>query len=760
MLSSDLEQSLRRALIFAQERGHEYATLEHLLLALLEDDDAKAVLRGCGVNLEALQESLLEFINEDLASLIVENITESKPTAGFQRVVHRAAINAHSAGKHQVTGAHVLVEIFSEQDSHAVYFISQQAVTSLDVVNFVSHGMKPSEGKQQDPIIQIIPARKDRRRPEDKDAETQEISDALRQYCINLNHQAEEGKTDVLIGRETEVERVVEILCRRTKNNPILVGEPGVGKTAIAEGLAWRITQKKVPSILKTAIIFSLDMGALVAGTRYRGDFEERLKAVMKGIEKLPHAILFIDEIHTIVGAGSTSGNALDAGNLLKPALARGTLRCIGSTTHKEYKQHFEKERALARRFQKVEIEEPSVEDTINILQGLQPAYEAHHNVRYTKEAVRLAAELSARYIHDKQLPDKAIDVLDEAGANQRIAKVAKKTIGVKEIEAIVAKIARVPSHSVSSDDLKQLKTLDGQLKKRVFGQDVAIEALSQSIKLSRAGLRAPGRPIGSYLFTGPTGVGKTELAKQLANVLTMKLVRYDMSEYVEGHTVAKLIGSPPGYVGHEEGGLLTEAVSRNPHCVLLLDEIEKAHPDIFNLLLQVMDNGTLTDSEGKDVNFNNVILIMTSNVGVRESEKSPIGFGERSEVNDVKSDDALKRTFSPEFRNRLDGVIPFQPLQPALMERIVDKALTELQDQLADKAIRLEVTPAARKWLAEKGYDRAFGARPLQRLIDKELKQKLADEILFGSLKKGGVVKVGMAKGELTISSAAKANA
>lgn len=747
MLSKNLEMSLHRALSVAVEYRHEYATLEHLLLALSEDPDAAAVMRGCGINLNGLRDSLINFLTNELSTLVVDKVVESKPTAGFQRVIHRAAIHVHAAGREEVTGANVLAEIFSERESHAVYFLHEQNVTSLDVINYISHGIvKYGDNESSGAGTQGAAAlpRSDKLEGKTKHgADTHvEIHEALNNYCVNLNKRANEGKTDILVGREAEIERTVEILCRRTKNNPLYVGEPGVGKTAIAEGLALRIIRGDVPGVLKTAIIFSLDMGALLAGTRYRGDFEERLKAVIKGIEKLPNAILFIDEIHTIIGAGATSGGSLDAGNLLKPALAKGSLRCIGSTTYKEFKNYFEKDRALVRRFQKIDIEEPSVENSIKILRGLQPYYEKHHGVKYTSSAIKAAVELSHRYITDRKLPDKAIDVIDEAGAHQMLLPESRrhKTINVKDVEEIVAKIARIPSKSVSADENKKLGELEIELKNVVFGQDKAIEALASSIKLARAGLRKVGRPIGCYLFSGPTGVGKTELAVQLANVMSMNFIRFDMSEYMEPHSVSRMIGAPPGYVGFDQGGMLTDAIDKNPHSVLLLDEIEKAHQDIYNTLLQVMDYGKLTDHNGKSVNFGNVILIMTTNAGASEMAKSSIGFG-RDEEEKTQDKEAIKRIFTPEFRNRLDATIPFESLTPELVERVVDKFLAQLAEQLADRRVKIEVGKEVKKFLAKKGYDKQNGARPLDRIIEQQIKKPLANEILFGKLSKGGKV-------------------
>lgn len=763
MLSHQLEQTLHLALSIAKEHHHEYATLEHLLLALSEDSDASVVLRGCGVNLNELKNELHSFLKNDLQSLVVSELEEAKPTAGFQRVIHRAAIHVQSAGKNEVTGSNVLVALFSERESHAVYFLQQQDVTRLDVVNYISHGIVKygefmrlsgpenaefDEKEMEDGSIHY--SRRDRLDAVGSDEE--EKQDPLSQYCIDLNKKAASGKTDILVGRESEVERTVQILCRRGKNNPLFVGDAGVGKTAIAEGLALRITRGEVPNVLSNAVIFSLDMGALLAGTRYRGDFEERMKAVIHAIEKLPHAILFIDEIHTIIGAGSTTGGALDACNLLKPALARGNMRVMGSTTYKEFNQHIEKDRALARRFQKVDVKEPSVEDTIKILRGLKPYYEEHHSIRYQPAAIKAAAELSARYITDRKLPDKAIDVLDEAGAAQMLLpdNKRKKAITAKEVEDVVAKIARMPSKTVTSDDAEQLRQLEGNLKLGVFGQDKAITELSSAIKMARAGLREEDKPMGCYLFTGPTGVGKTEVAKQLSQALGMKLLRFDMSEFMEKHSVSGLIGSPPGYVGHEEGGKLTDAVSQHPYSVVLLDELEKAHPDIFNILLQVMDNGSLTDTLGKSVNFRNTILIMTSNAGASEISRAPMGFGKADRIGEDK--EAINKFFTPEFRNRLDAVIGFQHLTPDVVKHVVGKFIYQLESQLSERNVTISLTEAATSWLAEKGYDQAMGARPLARLIANEIKKPLADEVLFGKLQKGGSVKIDVQEDALSM--------
>lgn len=763
MLSQNLESTLHKALALAKHHRHEYATLEHLLLALTEDMDAAPVLRGVGVNLDGLRTSLMDFIGQELSGLIVDQVEEVRPTAGFQRVIHRAAIHVQSAGRHEVNGANVLVALFSERESHAVYFLAEQEVNRKDIVNYIAHGvMKYSDLRrlavqqadhQEEPLddgsIRYSPAKEDA-------AAEENAKDPLSLYCQNLNKKATAGQTDILIGREKEIERTVQILCRRTKNNPLLVGEAGVGKTAIAEGLALRIIRSEVPQVLRNAVIFSLDMGSLLAGTRYRGDFEERMKAVIKAIEKLPGAILFIDEIHTIIGAGSTSGGALDACNLLKPALARGSLKCIGSTTFKEYNQTIEKDRALARRFQKVDVMEPSTEDAIKILRGLKPYYEEHHHVRYQPAAIEAAVELSVRYIHDRKLPDKAIDVIDEAGAAQMLLpeNKRKKTISVKEIEDIIAKMARMPSKTVTMDDAEALRHLEKNLKLTVFGQNRAIEELASAIKMSRAGLREETKPMGSYLFTGPTGVGKTEVATQLAKVLGMELIRFDMSEYMEKHSVSGLIGAPPGYVGYDQGGQLTDAVDKTPYAVVLLDEIEKAHPDIFNILLQVMDYGRLTDQNGKQINFRNTIVIMTSNAGASEISRSPIGFNREDRAGEDQ--EAIKRLFTPEFRNRLDAVIGFDHLSRDTVKHVVGKFVYKLESQLSERNVTISLTEAATDWLAEKGYDRQMGARPLSRLIADKIKKPLAEEVLFGKLSKGGSVKIGVKNDELTFSYAA----
>jgi len=757
MLSRNLEQTLHRALGLANERRHEYATLEHLLLALADDTDAATVLRACGVDAEKLKRDLAEFLDKDLAGLVSDRAGDAKPTAGFQRVVQRAAIHVQSSGRDEVTGANVLVALFSERESHAVYFLQLQDMTRLDAVNFISHGIAKSPGRSAARPVQGSPpagASSSSEEQQDKDEKPQRGQrgqDALTNYCVNLNKKAQAGKIDPLIGRDSEIERTIQILCRRTKNNPLYVGDPGVGKTAIAEGLAKRIVEGDVPEVLLKSTIFALDMGSLLAGTRYRGDFEERLKAVVNELENQPGSILFIDEIHTVIGAGATSGGAMDASNLLKPALAQGTLRCIGSTTYKEYRNYFEKDRALVRRFQKIDVNEPTLEDAVKILQGLKTNYEKHHKVRYTPEAIRAAVELSAKYIHDRKLPDKAIDVIDEVGASRMLLPENKrrKTVTLKDVEEIVAKIARIPPKSVSADDKEVLRTLERDLKGMVFGQDKAIEALSAAIKLSRAGLRDPEKPIGNYLFAGPTGVGKTEVAKQLSKTLGIELVRFDMSEYMERHSVSRLIGAPPGYVGFDQGGLLTDSIDQHPHCVLLLDEIEKAHQDLYNILLQVMDHGKLTDHNGKTVDFRNVILIMTTNAGAADLAKPVIGFGRETRVGEDQ--EAIQRLFTPEFRNRLDAVISFGGLTPEIVARVVDKFVMQLEAQLADRNVTIELSSAAREWLSEKGYDPLYGARPLARVIQEYIKKPLAEELLFGRLAKGGAVKVGLKDGALS---------
>ena len=745
MLSRNLEQSLHRALAYANERRHEYATLEHLLLALTEDQDAVAVLRACGVNLDKLRSELGEYLDNELSNLITNRPEDAKPTAGFQRVLQRAAIHVQSSGREEVTGANVLVALFSERESHAVYYLQEQEMTRFDAVNYISHGIAKAPGRNETKRVSGA----------DDDAAAEKVvkkgTEALEAYCVNLNKKAAGGKIDPLIGRDQEVERTIQILCRRSKNNPLYVGDPGVGKTAIAEGLARRIVHGEVPDVLENATIFSLDMGSLLAGTRYRGDFEERLKAVLSELEAMEGSILFIDEIHTVIGAGATSGGAMDASNLLKPALASGSLRCIGSTTYKEYRNYFEKDRALVRRFQKIDVAEPSIEDAVKILRGLKPYYEKYHRVRYTNEAIRSAVELSARYIGDRKLPDKAIDIIDEVGAAQMLVPELrrKKTIQVKDVEAVVAKIARIPPKSVSRDDREVLLNLQRDLRTMVFGQDKAIEALSSAIKLARAGLRDPEKPIGNYLFSGPTGVGKTEAARQLSMTLGIELIRFDMSEYMERHTVSRLIGAPPGYVGFDQGGLLTDAIDQHPHAVLLLDEIEKAHPDLFNILLQVMDHGKLTDHNGKTVDFRNVILIMTTNAGASDMAKPAIGFERAARIGE--DTEAINRMFTPEFRNRLDSIIPFSALSPEVIGQVVDKFVIQLEAQLTDRGVSIELTDAAREWLGKKGYDPLYGARPLARVIQENIKKPLAEELLFGKLAKGGNVKVAVADDKLT---------
>ncbi len=747
MLSPRLEQTLHRAIALANTNHHEFATLEHLLLALTEDQDAIAVMRACGVNLDKIRQDLNLYMEEELSGLINPGVSEAKPTAGFQRVLQRAAIHVQSAGREEVTGANVLVSLFSERESHSVFFLQSQDMTRFDAVNYISHGITKSG--QASAKAGATPSGAD----EDATAEQKVKTgkDALSSYCVNLNEKAREGKIDPLIGREKEVDRTIQILCRRSKNNPLYVGDPGVGKTAIAEGLARRIIKGEVPEVLNGAVIFSLDMGSLLAGTRYRGDFEERLKNVLHEIKEMPGAVLFIDEIHTVIGAGATSGGSMDASNLLKPALSSGELRCIGSTTYKEYRSYFEKDRALVRRFQKIDVTEPSVEDAVKILMGLKPYYEKHHDVKYSEQAVRSAVELSARYIGDRKLPDKAIDVLDEVGAAQKLLPPAKrkKNIQVKDIEAVVATMARIPPKNVTQDDREVLRNLDRDLKTMVYGQDQAIESLVTAIKLSRAGLRDAEKPIGSYLFAGPTGVGKTEVAKQLSRSLGIELKRFDMSEYMERHSVSRLIGAPPGYVGFDQGGLLTDAVEQNPHCVLLLDEVEKAHPDLFNILLQVMDYGKLTDNNGKAVDFRNVILIMTTNAGAADMVKHTIGFNR--EVREGEDMEAINRLFTPEFRNRLDAIVPFKALGKDTIGRVVEKFVLQLEAQLSDRQVTISLSDAARNWLGDKGYDPLYGARPLARIIQEHIKKPLADELLFGKLAKGGAVMVDVKDDKLT---------
>lgn len=742
--SKSLELVLHKALSLANERRHEYATLEHLLLGLTEERDAVAVMRACGVDIDLLRRNLFDYLDGELSSLVMAAPGDAKPTAGFQRVIQRAVIHVQSSGREEVTGANILVAIFAERESYAAYFLQEQDMTRYDAVNYISHGIakrpvtpdSASNDEDEEAVGNDQAAGKSGSAPRKK-------GEALDAYCVNLNKKAVDGKIDPLIGREAEVKRTIQVLCRRQKNNPLLVGEPGVGKTAIAEGLALKITRDEVPAVLSGATVFALDMGLLLAGTRYRGDFEERLKQVVKDIETHKNAILFIDEIHTVIGAGATSGGAMDASNLLKPALAQGTLRCIGSTTYKEFRQFFEKDRALLRRFQKIDVNEPSIPDAIEILKGLKPYYEDYHGLKYSNDAIKAAVELSARYIHDRKLPDKAIDVIDESGAAQMLVADSKRkrTIGVAEIEATVSTMARIPPKTVSKDDSEVLQSLETTLKRVVYGQDQAISALTSAIKLARAGLRDPEKPIGCYLFAGPTGVGKTEVARQLASSLGVEIKRFDMSEYMERHSVSRLIGAPPGYVGFDQGGLLTDAVDQHPHCVLLLDEIEKAHPDLFNILLQVMDHGKLTDHHGKTVDFRNVILIMTTNAGAADLAKAAFGFTRTKREGDDQ--EAINRLFAPEFRNRLDQIISFAQLPKEVVGKVVDKFVLQLEAQLADRNVTIELSDDARVWLVDHGYDETMGARPMARLIQSAIKQPLADELLFGKLKQGGGVRV-----------------
>jgi ATP-dependent Clp protease ATP-binding subunit ClpA len=747
--AQSLEKTLHAALANASERSHEYATLEHLLLALIDDPDAAEVMQACGVDLPELGEVVKQYLDQEYQSLKTQEKGDPSPTAGFQRVIQRAILHVQSSGKDTVTGANVLVALFSERDSYAVYFLQQQDMTRLDAVSFISHGI----GKGGKRIEDRTPKGSESEAPQAEEksaAKDGKKETALDQFTVNLNEKALAGKIDPLIGRGPEVDRTIQILCRRSKNNPLYVGDPGVGKTAIAEGLARKIIEGDVPEVLTNAVIYSLDMGALLAGTRYRGDFEERLKQVVSELEKMPDAVLFIDEIHTVIGAGATSGGAMDASNLLKPALSGGSIRCIGSTTYKEFRNHFEKDRALLRRFQKIDVNEPTVEDTIKILKGLRSAFEDHHKVKYTPEAIKTAVELSARYINDRKLPDKAIDVIDEVGAMQMLVPPSKrkKTITAREIEAVIATMARIPPKSVSSDDRSALEHLERDLKRVVFGQDQAIGVLSSAMKLSRAGLRDPEKPIGSFLFSGPTGVGKTEVAKQLASIMGIPIQRFDMSEYMERHSVSRLIGAPPGYVGYDQGGLLTDAIDQQPHCVLLLDEIEKAHPDLFNILLQVMDNGRLTDHHGKTVDFRNVVLIMTTNAGASDMARNGIGFGDVSKAD--AGDEAVKRMFSPEFRNRLDAIVPFAYLGTEVIARVVEKFVLQLELQLAEQNVHIQFDSDARDWLGARGYDKLYGARPMARLIQEKVKQPLAEELLFGKLRHGGEVHVSVKEGAL----------
>ncbi|MEZ8119853.1 ATP-dependent Clp protease ATP-binding subunit ClpA [Vibrio splendidus] len=744
MLNKELETSLNGAFARARDKRHEFMTVEHLLLALLENDAAKEALQACQADLDALRNELDIFIDQTTPLIPESDETrETQPTLSFQRVLQRAVFHVQSSGRSEVTGANVLVAIFSEQESHAAYLLKKNDISRLDIVNFISHGITKAsnEGDSSSPSDSFGGA---------ENAEEASSEDRLENFATNLNEVAKQGNIDPLIGRDKELERTVQVLCRRRKNNPLLVGEAGVGKTAIAEGLAWRIVEGQVPEIIQSSVIYSLDIGSLLAGTKYRGDFEKRFKAILKQLEKEEDAILFIDEIHTIIGAGAASGGQVDAANLIKPLLSSGKLRCIGSTTYQEYSSIFEKERALARRFQKIDIIEPSLDDTTKILIGLKPKYEAHHEVRYTNKALRAAVELSAKYINERHLPDKAIDVIDEAGARSRLAPASrrKKTVSVADIESMVAKMARIPEKSVSSSDKDTLQKLDDRMKMLVFGQDPAIDVLSEAIKLTRAGLGADNKPVGSFLFAGPTGVGKTEVTVQLSKLMGIELLRFDMSEYGERHSVSRLIGAPPGYVGYDQGGLLTDAVIKNPHSVVLLDEIEKAHPDIFNLLLQVMDNGTLTDNNGRKADFRNVILVMTTNAGVAETEKKSIGLIQQDHAPDAMGE--IKKVFTPEFRNRLDNVIWFNSLDPSVINQVVDKFIVELQVQLDARGVSLEVSEDARHWLAERGYDKTMGARPMGRVIQEKLKKPLANELLFGSLVDGGTVKVSLIKDDL----------
>ena len=744
--SKSLEASLHRALEFANERNHEFATLEHLLAALIDDRDAAAVMRACNVDLDQLRQRVTEYLDTELGNLVHKGSAEAQPTTGFQRVIHRAVVHVQSSGREEVTGANVLVAIFAERESHAAFFLQEQEMTRFDAVQYISHGIAKRAGMAEPRGVRGVDDEQASETGEDK----KPGQDALNTYCVNLNKKARDGRIDPLIGREQEVLRTIQVLCRRQKNNPLLVGDPGVGKTAIAEGLARKILRGEVPEVLKNATIFSLDMGALLAGTRYRGDFEERVKQVVKELENHPNAILFIDEIHTVIGAGATSGGAMDASNLLKPALASGTLKCMGSTTYKEFRQHFEKDRALVRRFQKIDVNEPTIDDTIKILKGLKSYYEDFHKLKFTDDAIKAAVELSAKYITDRKLPDKAIDVIDEAGASQMLLPEGKrrKKLGQKDIEAVIAKMARIPAKSVSKSDTESLRSLEADLRRAVFGQDDAIEQLSAAMKMARAGLRDAAKPIGCYLFSGPTGVGKTEVARQLAHTLGIELLRFDMSEYMERHTVSRLIGAPPGYVGHDQGGQLTDAVDQHKHAVVLLDEIEKAHQDVYNILLQVMDHGTLTDANGKKIDFRNVVLIMTTNAGAADNNRNGIGFG-RGKVSD-EDEAAIKRLFTPEFRNRLDAVVTFKSLSQDVIRNVVQKFILQLEAQLADRNVTLELSDAAGDWLAKNGYDELYGARPLARVIQEHIKKPLADEILFGRLVRRGHVRLDLRDGKI----------
>ena len=753
MLSPNLEKTLRNAYQLATINKHEFVTLEHLLYSLIKDKDALSVLNACGINIILLKKNLDEFIERDLLSL-KENFTgEPKLTNGFQRVLQRAAIHVQSSGREEVTGANIIVALFSEKESHAVYYLGQQKMSRLDAVQYISHGIAKVKNNQENSFSNEETEDEDLSNGNDKNKK------ALDEFCINLNSKAESGGIDKLIGRTNEIDRTIQILCRRQKNNPLYVGDPGVGKTAIAEGLAKRIVEKDVPEIILDVVIYSLDMGSLLAGTRYRGDFEERLKQILKDLQKEKKAVLFIDEIHTVIGAGATSGGSMDASNLLKPSLSNGTLRCIGSTTYKEFKNYFEKDRALVRRFQKIDIKEPSKDEAIKILDGLKGYYEKHHGIKYSASAIISAVELSNKYIGDRKLPDKAIDVIDEAGASQYLLPLSKrkKIITDKEIESVVALIARIPPKSVSKDDKKNLMSLELDLKNFVFGQSKAIAELASSIKLARAGLREDGKPIGSYLFSGPTGVGKTEVAKQLSNTLGVKLLRFDMSEYMERHTVSRLIGAPPGYVGFDQGGLLTDGIDQHPHCVLLLDEIEKAHFDLFNILLQVMDYGKLTDHNGKSVDFRNVILIMTTNAGAIDISKKKIGFN--SSRSSTDSDDAINKLFSPEFRNRIDSIIHFNHLSPEIVLSIVDKFIIQIEAQLDDKQVTINIDKSAKKYLAKKGFDEVYGARELGRIIQEEIKKPIAEELIFGKISKGGHIDITISKDKLNFKFSNKIN-